>query len=74
MSAGDFVDLSGYTTDALLDALCSLTHKLHALRHRAAEGGGVHATIDSVQAQRDLVRAEVLRRTADYDTRQRAGL
>jgi hypothetical protein len=39
--------------DCLLDAMLRLTHKVHALTEDEAEG---------LRAQRDLVRAEVLRR------------
>lgn len=71
MNTDDFVDLSTYSTPALLDALCALTHKLHALRVRIAEGKAVHEAAESVRRQRDLVREELLRRTAPYDLEQK---
>lgn len=54
-------DLSDYSTEKLLDGYASLTHRLHALR---AEGwlGPASDAVKSARAQRDLVRAELLRR------------
>lgn len=55
------VVLAATTTDGLLTAFASLTHRLHAL-----ERSGPHHLADEpatdIRAQRDLIRTEILRR------------
>lgn len=51
------------STDGLLRAYACLTHRIHETPRGPA--------LDSARAQRDLVRAEVLRRTGDLTTEDR---
>lgn len=51
------VDFTEFSTDKLLDAIIQLTHRIH--------GTEDSARADSLRAQRDMVRAEVLRRTGE---------
>jgi hypothetical protein len=48
--------LRATSTDALLDSIIRLTHRIH-------EAPAHHVT--DLRAQRDLIRAEILRRTGD---------
>lgn len=58
------------STDALLTTFAALTHRIHAADKRALHGPerlarAADHTASDLRAQRDLVRAEVLRRTGD---------
>lgn len=61
--------LQDTTTDGLLTAYAALTHQIHS--HSMSEGGtptdrGLReAAIASRRSERDLIRAEILRRTGD---------
>jgi hypothetical protein len=61
-------DLSTYSAEALVDAIIRLTHRVHVY-----DEAGVDDAADNARAQRDLARAELLRRCRHLETLRVSG-
>lgn len=53
------------STDGLLTSYAALTHRIHAAKDAPVTCGRAGDWEDDLRAQRDLIRAEILRRTGD---------